>query len=246
MRGPSFRHLGRAMSLVALLILPVQAASPVAPGPGQPPPPPVISVDAEGKVLARPDMATLTLEVETQAPQAAAAAQENAVRTEALLSAVKKALGSEDTLRTLSFTLIPVYAAQDKKQPAEIRAYRASNRLQVTLKDLTRLGALLDTAWKNGASHLNGPFWGHSRLEELQQQAALDALGRAQRLAQALAQAAGLQLRGVERMATGVRPPVRPMAREAFLAPPGAGGTPVEVGEEEITASLQVVFRLGP
>ncbi|HLD47550.1 MAG TPA: SIMPL domain-containing protein, partial [Desulfobaccales bacterium] len=146
--------------------------------------PPSISVDADGKVMATPDLARLILEVETQAATAAAAGQENAKQTNALLAAVKPALGPDDKLRTLGYRLQPVHAYKDKSSPPEIKGYRAANQLEVKILDVARMGPVIDTAMKNGATRVNGPYWSHSRLEELQRQAAVNALERARRLAE--------------------------------------------------------------
>jgi uncharacterized protein YggE len=184
--------------------------------------------------------------VETQAAKAAAAAQENARRADALLQALKKVLGPQDQLRTLGYRLTPVYAARDKHSPPEIKAYRAINRLEVKVREVARLGEVIDTAWTNGAARINGPFWSHSRAEELQRQAAVDALGRARRLAEALAQAAGLKIKGVDKISTGIRfIPPRPTG-EAFMMAKAAPPTPIEVGEEEIRAHIQAVFLVRP
>jgi uncharacterized protein YggE len=207
---------------------------------------PSISVDAEGKVLATPDLARLSLEVETQAATAAAAAQENAQRAERLLAAVKKVLGPEDKVRTLGYRLTPVYSSRDKSSPPKIKAYRAVNRLEVKVLDVARLGTVIDTALKNGASRVNGPFWGHSRIEELQRQAAVNALERARRLAEALAQAARVKIKGVDKISTGIRFFSPRLAGEPFLAARAAGPTPIEVGEEEIRAHIQAVFIITP
>jgi uncharacterized protein YggE len=227
-----------ALIIAGLSLTPVQGADTAQP--------PTISVDAEGKVMAVPDVATLTLEVETQAAKAAAAAQENARRADALLQALKKVLGPQDQLRTLGYRLTPVYAARDKHSPPEIKAYRAINRLEVKVREVARLGEVIDTAWTNGAARINGPFWSHSRAEELQRQAAVDALGRARRLAEALAQAAGLKIKGVDKISTGIRfIPPRPTG-EAFMMAKAAPPTPIEVGEEEIRAHIQAVFLVRP
>jgi uncharacterized protein YggE len=210
------------------------------------PSPPSISVDAEGKVMATPDQATLTLEVETQAATAAAAAQGNAQQTERLLAAVKKGLGPQDKVRTLGYRLTPVYSSRNKSSPPEIKAYRADNRLQVKVLDVARLGTVIDIAWKNGASRVNGPFWGHSRLEELQRQAAVNALERARGLAQALAQAAGVKIKGVDKISTGIRLVSPRAAGNSYLAAKAASPTPIEVGEEEIRAHIQAVFLISP
>ena len=210
------------------------------------PSPPSISVEAEGKVMATPDLARLTLEVETQAATAAAAARDNAQQADRLLKAVKQVLGPEDKLRTQGYRLVPVYAAKDKASPPEIKAYRAVNQLEVKILDVARLGSVIDTALKNGATQIRGPFWGHAHQEELQQQAAVNALERARRLAEALAQAAGLKIKGVDKISTAIR----------FLSPRGAGAaylnaaspapSPIEVGEEEISAHIQAVFLVSP
>jgi uncharacterized protein YggE len=163
-------------------------------------------VEAEGKVLAIPDLATLNLEIETQAATAAAAAQANAGKADQVLKALKPALGPEDKVRTLGYRLIPVYSPKDKTSPPEIKAYRAVNRLEVKVMDVSRLSTVIDTTLKNGGSQINGPFWSHSRMEELQRQATVDALGKARRLAEALAQAANLKITGVDKISTGLRP----------------------------------------
>jgi len=209
---------------------------------------PTITVEAEGKVAAVPDLAMLTVEVETRAPQAEAAAQENSRRAEALLQALKQALGPGDQVKTLGYRLSPVYAPKVKSGPLEITGYQAVHRLQVKVQGPARLGAVIDLALKNGASGINGPFWEHSRAEELQRQAAVAALERARRLAEALAQSQGLKIKGVETISTGIRFLPLQGPREAMRLASGASApaTPIEVGEEEIKASVQAVFLVEP
>jgi uncharacterized protein YggE len=207
--------------------------------------PPSINVDAEGKVMANPDVARLTLEVETQTATAAAAGQENAKQADGVLSAVKQVLGPQDKLRTLGYRLMPVHSYKDKSSPPEIKGYRAVNQLEVKVLDVARLGTVIDTALKNGATRVNGPYWSHSRIEELQRQAAVNALERARALAEALAQAAGLKIKGVDKISTGIRIISPRGAGEPYLMAKAASPTsptPIEVGEEEIKAHIQAVF----
>lgn len=234
--------------LIITLMAAVCAAAPLGAAESFPPAsPPTIAVEADGKVSAIPDLARLNLEVETQATQAEAAAQENSRRAEALLKALKQALGPEDQLKTLGYRLSPVYAANSKSGPPVIKAYQAVHRLQVKLQGPARLGAIIDLALKSGASGVNGPFWEHSNLEELQRQAAVAALGRARRLAESLAQSQGLKIKGVEKISTGQRfLPMRASGEAMMLGGSAAPTTPIEVGEEEIRASVQAVFQLQP
>jgi len=237
------RMLSKQLVLMALcwgcLVAVGHTAEPSTPGPS-------IVVEADGKVMAVPDQARLTVAVETQAPQAEAAAQENARRAEALVKALKQSLAPDDQVKTLGYRLSPVYAPKNKSGPPVIKAYQAVHRFQVKLKGPERLGPVIDLALKNGASGVNGPFWEHSRLEEVQRQAAVAALERARRLAEALAQSQGLKIKGVEKITTGLRYLPRRAAGEAMRLAAAAPATPIEVGEEEIKASVQVVFQLAP
>jgi uncharacterized protein YggE len=239
--APKLRHcLAIALLAAALPWSPVRGAEPPPSSPH-----PTIAVEADGKVPAVPDLARLILEVETRAPQATAAAQENSRRAAGLLKALKQALGPEDQLKTLGYRLNPVFDSSSKPGTPEIKGYQAVNRLQVKLKGPERLGAIIDLALKNGANGVSGPYWEHSRLEELQRQAAVAALERARRLAEALAKSQGLKIKGVEKISSGLRfLPLR--AGGAMRMAAAAPTTPIEVGEEEIRASVQAVFSLQP
>lgn len=232
--------------VIALLLaaLPLSSVWGAEPQPSSPHP--TISVEADGKVSAVPDLARLTLEVETRAPQATAAAQENSRRAAALLKALKPALGPEDHVKTLGYRLNPVYAPSNKPGSQEIKGYQAVNRLQVKLKGPERLGAIIDLALKSGANGVTGPYWEHSRLDELQRQAAVAALKRARLLAEALAQSQGLKLKAVEKISSGQRFLPMRAAGEGLRMATAAPTTPIEVGEEEIRASVQAVFSLQP
>jgi uncharacterized protein YggE len=237
----------RRFTLNLFMVALVIAGFSLAPARGaETPASPSINVEAEGKVMAIPDLATLTIEVETQAATAAAAGQENARQAERVLKALKQALGPEDKVRTLGYRLMPVHSFKDKTSPQEIKAYRAVNRLEVKVVDVARLAGVLDAALKNGGSQVNGPFWSHSHMEELQRQAAVDALERARRLAEALAQAAGLKIKGVDKISTGMRFIAPRAGTSNYLAAKAAPPTPIEVGEEEIRAQVQAVFLVSP
>ena len=228
--------------LILLLLIGVPGAAARAAEPG----PPTISVDADGKVAAKPDMATLTLEVETQAPKSQTAAQENARRSDALLKALKKVLAPEDKIQSASYRLLPLRNYRSKEKPQAITGYQAVHRFKVEVRDPARLALVLDTALEHGVSRVNGPYWGHSRLEELQRQAAVEALGKARRMAEALAQAAGVKIKGLYRLSTRQQTLYPRAAADVFLKAKAPVPTPIEVGEEEIKASVTAVFAVAP
>ncbi len=213
--------------------------------------PSIIEVESEGEVLAKPDLAILIVNLETEAPQAQAAAAANAKRTEGFLPALKKLLAPEEKLQSQSYRIYPLfrYREKDKTRTQEIYAYRAQHTFRMELRDLAKIGKVYDAALQHGATRVQGPYWDHTRKEELQREAAVLALKRAQELAAALAQAAGMKVVRPIKLSTlhHVRPMPVGVARMAQAAAPGgAPETTVEVGEEKFQARITATFELAP
>ncbi len=237
------------LGLCLMLWPPLAAAGEKEVSPG----PPTAEVEAEGEVLARPDRAVLHFTVETQAAEAKEAAAANARASEQFQGGMKPLLSDEEKLKTLSYQVFPLYKqvekgqGRDKVVTQEVAGYRVAHRFQVELKDLARLGKIIDAGLKTGATRVGGPYYEHSRQEELQRQASVLALQRARGMAEALAQAAGLKVKGLRKVVTGhaIRPlRAAPMRAKAMAAPEPE--TAIEVGEEKFQARLTATFDLAP
>jgi uncharacterized protein YggE len=209
--------------------------------------PPLAFVSGEGQVLAVPDIAKLQVVILTEAPQAKAAAAENAKKAEAFVTAVKKFLQPGDTLKTMGYQVIPLKTFGEKNQKPAITGYRVSNSFQVTLKDVKRLGELIDLAVQHGVNEMHGPYWEHAKIEELIQEASVQALQKAKDLAAALAKSQGLKIKRLQRVSTRGRGMPFPREENRLMAPAAQMekiATPIEVGEQEIRATVEAVFEL--
>jgi uncharacterized protein len=212
----------------------------------------LIEVEAEGEVQAKPDMAALSLAVETQASQVEEARAANALASEALLNAMKGFLKPEEKIQSVSYRVYPIYQQKEKVQAGqkirtdEVVGYKVEHFFRVELRDLTRIGQVSDLALKNGANRVQGPYFDHTEKEKLQQQAAVLALKRARELAAALAQAADLKVTRLKKVSTA--PAYRPvrMAERAMMAVDAAPETPIEVGEEKFQARVSAIFEAAP
>jgi uncharacterized protein len=215
----------------------------------------VLELESEGMMQVRPDKASINFSMVTDAPQAQEAAKANAVQADTFLAAVKKVLGPEEKVKTLQYQVMPLFRQIDRVQgkekirTSEITGYRASNLFQVELRDLTKIGPVADTALKNGANEVQGPYFSHTQQEDLQNQAAVKALERARKLADALAQATGTKVKRVMKMST--THPIYPRMQAMAKAAPAGGverdvQTPVEVGDITYQSRLTVTFELAP
>jgi len=214
-----------------------------------------VELESEGEVQVKPDKATLHFTVVTEAAQAKEAAQMNAKEAETFLAAVKKVLGKEDQVKTLQYQVMPLFKrvekvkGKEKIRTDEIVGYRASHLFEVELRELKNIGLVADTALKNGANQVQGPYFSHTQQEDLQRQAAVQALTRARQLAEALAQASGIKVKRVTKITTAH--PIQPRAFRMAKAAPAPdmereARTPIEVGELTYQARLTVTFALAP
>jgi uncharacterized protein YggE len=160
-----------------------------------------------------------------------------------------RALGVESRdIQTTGLTLQPIFRPRVRSDdPPEIEAYRASNNVSLTVRDIGRAGAVLDAASRNGANVIGGLRFGLSTLDELRRQALANAVREAERKARAMASAAGVNMGAVISIVEeGVQAP-RPLAQaEAVRAAPADAFAPppVEPGELVIRARVRASYSI--
>ena len=204
-----------------------------------------IIVVGEGRIATPPDMATITLGV-TETASTAKAAMDAVTQAVAgiLLALDAEGVAPEDR-QTSGFYLHPMHRemAVDDTGPA-ITGYRAGNRVTVRVRDLTRLGAMLDVVIDIGANDFNGLNFGLQ--DEATPMAAARALAVADARARAeqLAEAAGLKLGNVLRLTEQSRMggPVMMEAASRGLAMDEA----LASGEVDTVARVTMVFDIAP
>ena len=91
-----------------------------------------ITVVGQGEAKGVPDIATMSIGVETEAGAPGEALSENAGRMAAVMSRLKKAGIADKDMQTSQLRIWPIYA--DRQQPRATVAYRVSNQLMVTIR----------------------------------------------------------------------------------------------------------------
>ncbi|HZR98356.1 MAG TPA: SIMPL domain-containing protein [Chloroflexota bacterium] len=231
--------VGSALALIALSA----ALAPGAAAQGDVTSDHTITVNGEGEASAAPDVAYVTVGVQTQNASAAAAVAENSRRMSAVLDAMRgRGLGSRD-LQTSGLNVSPQF---DREQ--QVTGYQATNNVTITVHEVDRAGELLDAALAAGANRIGGLRFGISDTAALHEQALADAMRVARGRADALAGAMGLRIVGVVSVTeTSVAVP-QPRAAVAYAASaPGPGAAPpVESGELQVRTQVRAAFRFEP
>jgi len=214
----------------------------------------VIRVSGSGEVRVTPDVAHIDFSVETTGATARAVGEDNARRMDAVIRALTGAGVARTDIRTSGYTLFPVYAQQERPprqdpvQEPRIVGYRASNTVTVRTRDVARVGALIDAALGAGANRMQSLRFSVHDAEAAQNEAIRDASVRARRSAEAMAAALGIRLGEVMEASTStdvIRPFMR-MEAAAARSMDMAAPTPVEPGEQTISANVSLVFAIAP
>src|ERR1700688_1219765 len=118
----------------------------------------VASITAVGQasVSVTPDLAHVDVGVSTQAATVQDASQANAAQAGTIISALQALLGSTASIKTISYSVSPVYNNTPLGQNATIIGYVVTNIVEVTLTDLTLVGTVIDTAIQSGANLVQG------------------------------------------------------------------------------------------
>jgi len=207
-----------------------------------------LTAHGHGEVKAKPDIARLTAGVMTQAKDQGQAAQDNARRMTALLAAIKSLKIADRDIQTQGYSVEPQYDYGNGHAPI-LTGYQVSNAVQVTLRDLSQAGALIDKATQAGANQVNGLSYELSNQDAVQDRALGKAVTDARRRAQTMADALGVGLGNPLSLNDGgAASPVIPLfqvRRMGMAASEAAPATPISAQEITVTADVTLVYALG-
>lgn len=205
----------------------------------------LLSVTASAEASRVPDVATLSAGVVTQATDANAALRANSQQMEKVVAAIRAAGIDGRDIQTTGISVHPQYRYAENQPPA-ITGYQASNTVSVKVRDVARLGEILDALVASGANQVHGPNFEIDEPEAVYDEARQAALKKAQARAELYARALGLRVRRIVSIGEGGGFAPQPVPMMKAMAMDAAGAAPpVAPGETTVGATLQVVFELG-
>jgi uncharacterized protein YggE len=203
-----------------------------------------IVVSGTGRVAVDPDVADLRLGVAISRATVAEARSAAAAAMRAILAALDTAEVARRDTRTTLLSVQPRYDYRDGQPPA-LSGYDLANVVEVTVRDLAALGAVVDGALGAGATSLDGLTFRVEDPSAAEEAARTAAVAQARSRAEVLAAAADVRITSVSDIVEGGPPPAGPMAKAARLSVAAGAATPIEAGVTEITVTVTVTFRIG-
>jgi len=199
--------------------------------------PKTIEVTGTATLSAPPDEAILILAVQTQATSATQAAADNAATMANVFAALTNLGIDKNSIETVSYSLSPVY---DQTTSSKVVGYTARNAIQITLKDFSLVGKVLDAAVSAGANEVQGIMFtlSSTALTTLREQALGQALQDANGQARAMASNLGVSIVGPISVSPGYSYQPNSLTFNAALQP-----TPIQPGTLQVTVTVQVTYQ---
>ncbi len=151
-----------------------------------------MTVEGKGQITVKPDQAKLTIGVVTENPQVQIAQQENAMISKRVIEALKQIGIEENAIKTSIYSVQPRYDYVDGR--SILKGYEVEHQLEVTVKDLSKVGTVYDVAIKNGANRSGGVQFSVTNPDAYYREALKRAVHNARENAEGLAQTIGATL----------------------------------------------------
>lgn len=188
-----------------------------------------------------PDLARVDVSVFTQGATAQDASTANATQTSAVIAALQGLLGGNANIKTVNYSLSPVYNNPPPGQNAMIIGYSVTNTVEITLTDLTKIGATIDTAIQSGANRVQGISFGLQDRNPPTAQALKAAAVSAMMQAGAIAAGLNVHTGAVLHASEGVN-----LSSPVLGVATPTSSTPIETGLVVVQASVTLEVAITP
>jgi hypothetical protein len=208
-----------------------------------------IWVNGEGKVTVVPDVAILTLGIESQETAVADAQVKASEAMDKVLQALTAQGIARKDIQTQYFNISQVTNWDNNKET--VTGYRVTNTVTVKERDVKKAGVVIDAVVAAGGdmTRVNGIIFTVDEPADYYVQARELAMTHATAKAQELANKTGIKLGKVTYITESSinYGPVYPnymMSDYAMAVPAITVATPVSIGQLEITATVQIAYAI--
>jgi uncharacterized protein len=209
--------------------------------------PSTLNINTSANLKQAPDIALVNAGIITKAKTAKLAMAENATKMSAAFAALKTAGIAEKDMQTSGINLNPEYVYQENKPPI-IKGYQVSNSLNIKIRDMNKVGPVLDALVAQGINQISGPSFSVEDPDKAMDKARQEAIQKANERANLYAKGFGMKVKRVISISEsgGYQSPMpQPVyAMKAMAMADAAAETSVAAGEVTLNLSLSVQFEL--
>jgi len=209
--------------------------------------PRTVSVAGLGEIQAEPDQALVTVGVEARKPKLEDARAEVARSIDAVLKLTRDLKIDPKYVRATRVNVQPEYNWDNNAKERSLIGYFVSRQVEVDLRDLEKLGQLIERSTDLGANQLGYPRLDSSKRRDLERQALAKAVEDARLNAEVVAKAAGARLgpaRTISASSGFVQPPIPMMKTMVARAQANDSAQTYQSGQMVFNANVQIEYDL--
>lgn len=209
--------------------------------------PRTIAVSGQAQIQAEPDQALLTLGVESRKMQLEEARTEVNRTVDAVLKLTRELKIDQKYVSTTRISVRPEYNWDNDARERNLIGYFVSRQVQVDLRELDKLGLLLERSLDLGVNQAGDPQLDSSKRRDLERDALAKAVADARLNAETVARAAGARLgppRSISASGSYSPPPMPMMRAVAMSAEAKSAADSYQSGEMSFNANVQVEYDL--
>ena len=208
----------------------------------------VIQTSGTGNVIGTPDRAQVSFSVQTENPDVKTAQAENAVKMAQVHDALLAYGLPRESLKTTGYNIYPVYEDTSGLLKPKIKTYQVTNRLTVTLHNVSQTGEVIDIAVASGINQADSIQFmlSDEKQQELRTEALREAVTRARSDADTISAVMGTKITGVQRAESGSS--YYPVLFQNYAldsaAPKAAAETPIQAGDITVSATVTITYLI--
>ncbi len=217
-----------------------------------------IAVSGEGKVTAKPDIATVSASVVTQAARVADAQAQNSAKSNRVMDFLKSKGIEEKDIKTTGYFISPQY---DYSSPCpimlgstpvrcpsgtpHIASYEVRHTIEIKIRDLAKADDVLAGVVSAGANEVGNLQFGIDDETGIRAAARKAAIDDAKKKADILASGLGIRLKRIVSFSeSGEGAPIYPlMARGMAVESAAAPAPQVAPGEQEVRSAVTITYE---
>ena len=213
-----------------------------------------ISFSAEGKIVAKPDVALITVSVVTQDVDANKVQADNNKKMTAVVNFLKNNGIKEDDIKTSAYSLNPQYdytwcrkSKDDTRYCSpKIIGYELTQSVEVKIRDFDKINTIIGGLSDAGANQISNISFSLDEPEDYKNQARIEALKKIEKRAQLLSKETSLRLGKIMSVSeSGIFPsPIYRDLKATVGSTEDLPSAPIETGTQEITVTLTVSYEI--
>lgn len=209
---------------------------------------PALFVSAEAEVRVAPDRAHISVAVETRGRTSQQAGGENARIQTAVLGALRRQGIEPAQLQTRAVQVMPEYRYPEDGGRPTVTGYVARNEVMIEVRDLAKIGSLIDASLSQGATNVTGPQFFLANPDSARRQALEMAVKKALEDARVMAAAAAVRMGPVLELSSEASEiPMADMSQVRMrVSAAESAPTPVETGMITVRSSVRLKIAIMP